>query len=173
MSSSRDEFLHHFLANETAIRRTILSLVPNLTDAEDILQQTAVALWESFDHYDRERDFRPWACQFARNRALRWIDARKRWNRLLDRSVVEQLEETRLELQPALDDRFGFLRECIDELPSDSRTIIRSYYFDRSPVDEIARLTGATSAAIYKSLQRIRAALQECIERKSRLPLTE
>jgi RNA polymerase sigma-70 factor (ECF subfamily) len=40
-------------------------LVPNLPDAEDIVQQTAVALWEKFDEYDPKLPFTPWACRFA------------------------------------------------------------------------------------------------------------
>jgi len=173
MSRSRDDFLRHFLANEGALRRTILALVPNLADADDILQQTAVALWEEFDRFDPSRDFRPWACQFARHRALRWIDRRKRWNRFLDRSLAERIEETRGTMAEGLDERLDLLGECVEELPSASREVVRHYYYDRRNIEEIARQHRKSPAAVYKILQRVRAALRECIERKQQARFLE
>ena len=36
--------------------------------AHDIVQQTAIALWEKFDAYDPAQPFTPWACRFALNK---------------------------------------------------------------------------------------------------------
>jgi RNA polymerase sigma-70 factor, ECF subfamily len=46
----------------------VAPLVPNVADAEDIVQQTAIALWEKFDAYDPAQPFTPWACRFALNK---------------------------------------------------------------------------------------------------------
>jgi RNA polymerase sigma-70 factor, ECF subfamily len=45
-----------------------VALVPNVADAEDIVQQAAIALWEKFDAYDPAQPFTPWACRFALNK---------------------------------------------------------------------------------------------------------
>ena len=52
--ASQQEFLRVFLANEREILRYVVALVPNLGDAQEIVQQTAVVLWEKFDEYDAE-----------------------------------------------------------------------------------------------------------------------
>ena len=51
-SASQQRFLSLFLRSEREIFRYVAALVPNVADAEDIVQQTALALWEKFDSYD-------------------------------------------------------------------------------------------------------------------------
>ncbi len=51
-AAAQQRFLSLFLRSEREIFRYVAVLVPNVTDAEDIVQQTALALWEKFDAYD-------------------------------------------------------------------------------------------------------------------------
>ena len=60
--SASQRFLSLFLRTEREIFRYVAALVPNVAGAEDIVQQTAVALWEKFDAYDPAQPFTPWAC---------------------------------------------------------------------------------------------------------------
>lgn len=57
-------------------------------------------------------------------------------------------------------------RDCLSRLPDDQRQLVRGYYFDDETIDALATRLGRGSDAIYKSLQRIRQALHQCIERK-------
>ncbi|MBC7911970.1 MAG: hypothetical protein H7Y30_15790, partial [Pyrinomonadaceae bacterium] len=45
-SAAQQRFLSLFLRSEREIFRYVAALVPNVADAEDIVQQTALALWE-------------------------------------------------------------------------------------------------------------------------------
>lgn len=87
--ASQQEFLRVFLANEREILRYVVALVPNLGDAQEIIQQTAVFLWEKFDEYDAERPFAPWACRFALNVTRQWMARRQRWKGLLNSGLAE------------------------------------------------------------------------------------
>src|SRR5439155_15875370 len=78
-NAAQQRFLSLFLRSEREIFRYVAALVPNLADAEDIVQQTAVALWEKFDSYDPNQPFTPWACRFALNKTKQWIERRQRW----------------------------------------------------------------------------------------------
>lgn len=71
--AAQQRFLSLFLRSEREIYRYVAALIPNVKDAEDIVQQTALALWEKFDAYDPARPFTPWACRFALNKARQWI----------------------------------------------------------------------------------------------------
>lgn len=51
---AQQQFLSLFLRSEREVFRYVSVLVPNVADAEDIVQQTALALWEKFDTYDPE-----------------------------------------------------------------------------------------------------------------------
>lgn len=61
-----------------------MGIRPHVADAEDIVQQTALALWEKFDAYDSSQAFTPWACRFALNKTKQWIERRQRWQALLE-----------------------------------------------------------------------------------------
>ena len=81
-TAAQQRFLSLFLRSEREIYRYVAALVPNPTDAQDIVQQTAVSLWEKFDAYDPALPFTPWACRFALNKTRQWVERRQRWQAL-------------------------------------------------------------------------------------------
>jgi len=163
-TAAQQRFLSLFLRSEREIFRYVAVLVPNVTDAEDIVQQAAMALWEKFDTYDPTRPFTPWACRFALNKARQWIEQRQRWKALLDHGLAEELAQRRQELQPEFERRLKRLEACLDKLPPGQRSLVEAYYYERTDIESLAGRTGKTAAAIYKMLQRIRQALQLCVE---------
>ena len=64
---TREQFMRLFLASERELLRYIMATIPRLSDAQDVLQETAVALWRKIDAYDPTVPFTPWACRFASN----------------------------------------------------------------------------------------------------------
>ena len=163
-SVAQQRFLSLFLRSEREIFRYVAALVPNVADAEDIVQQTAVALWEKFDAYDPTLPFTPWACRFALNKARQWIERRQRWQALLDHGLAEELAQRRQELQPEFERRLRHLEDCLGNLPPGQRSLVEAYYYARTGVESLAGRSGRTVAATYKMLQRIRQALQLCVE---------
>ena len=155
-----------FLQSERELLRYVMVLVPNVSDARDVVQETAVALWQAIEKYDPARPFIPWASRFALNEARHYLRTERRRKRLIEEDVAALLEARRAEIAPRLDARREYLVECLGRLPEDQRQMIRGYYFDEVPVESLAANLGRTTEAIYKALQRIRQALQACIERK-------
>ncbi len=163
-SAAQQQFLSLFLRSEREIFRYVAALVPNVTDAEDIVQQTAIALWEKFEAYDPAQPFTPWACRFALNKARQWIERRQRWQTLLAGGLAEELAQRREELRPDLELRLKHLEGCIGKLPEEQRSMVESYYYRRTGIEKVAESSGRTVEATYKALQRIRSALQMCVE---------
>jgi RNA polymerase sigma-70 factor, ECF subfamily len=166
---AQQRFLRHFLASEREVFRTVAAIVPNLEDARDVVQQVALALWERFADYDPARPFAPWACAFAVNLARQWLTRHQRWQAVLNAGLADELLRRREELLPEMDCRFRHLEKCMDKLPDEQRGLIEGYYQRRVSVDTLARETGRSQEAIYKMLQRLRAALRACIERSIQL----
>lgn len=162
--AAQQRFLSLFLRSEREIFRYVAVLVPNVTDAEDIVQQTALALWEKFGAYDPSQPFTPWACRFALNKARQWIERRQRWQTLLEHGLAEELAQRRQELQPEFERRLQHLDRCLGRLPPAQRSLVQAYYYERTDVDSLAERTGRTVGATYKMLQRIRRSLQICME---------
>src|ERR1041384_1401692 len=119
--AAQQRFLSLFLRSEREIFRYVAVLVPNAADAEDIVQQTALALWEKFDAYDPEQPFTPWACRFALNKTKQWIERRQA---LLEGGLVEELAQRREELRPEIETRLKHLERCLSKLPSEQRSMV-------------------------------------------------
>lgn len=170
-TAAQQRFLSLFLRSERELYRYVAALVPNVTDAEDIVQQTALALWEKFDAYDPGQPFTPWACRFALNKARQWIERHQRWQSLLDRGLLEELAQRREELQPEFERRLRHLEDCLGQLPREQRSVVEAYYYERLDVATLAGRSGRTVAATYKTLQRVRQTLQFCVERQIRAEL--
>jgi RNA polymerase sigma-70 factor (ECF subfamily) len=163
-TAAQQQFLSLFLRSEREVFRYVAALVPNVADAEDIVQQTALALWEKFDAYDRNQPFTPWACRFALNKAKQWIERRQRWQALVEGGLAEELAQRREELRPEMEARLKHLQSCLGKLPEEQRSIVEGYYYHRDGIEKLAERWGRTVAATYKMLQRIRQVLQVCIE---------
>lgn len=161
-----DDVLRLLLKSEREILRYIMAIVPQSGDAQEIFQETAVALWKQIDKYDPSKPFTPWACRFAANKAKEHLRSAGRWNGFLNDDVASMLLARREELTPDLDQRVVPLRDCLGELTENNRMLIQKYYFDQASVEEAASEVGRSVAATYKSLQRIRTALMECINGK-------
>ncbi len=166
---SHEQFMRLFLQSEREILRYVMAIVPNVADARDILQETALALWKAIDKYDPERPFIPWACRFALNEARMFLRTEGRRKRFIREDLAAMLEARRIEMALQLDARREHLREWFDQLPADQRNLVRGYYFDDETVPAIAERLSRTVEAVYKSLQRIRQALEACVGRKERL----
>jgi RNA polymerase sigma-70 factor (ECF subfamily) len=166
--AAHQRFLSLFLRSEREIFRYVAALVPNVADAEDIVQQTALSLWEKFDAYDPSQPFTPWACRFALNKTRQWIERRQRWQTLLERGLAEELAQRREELRPELELRLRHLEGCVGKLPQEQRAIVEGYYYRRDGIEKLAGDCGRTVAATYKTLQRIRQSLQQCLENASK-----
>ena len=163
-SPKQAQFLRLFLSSERELFRYVAALVPSAGDAQEIVQQVAVVLWEKFDQYDPQQPFTPWACRFALNKARQWIERRQRWQALLHGGLAEELAQRREELRPELEVRLKHLEGCIGKLTEDQRSLVEGYYYHRTGIEKVAESSGRTVEATYKALQRIRTALQMCIE---------
>lgn len=163
-SAAQQQFLSLFLRSEREIFRYVAVLVPDVADAEDIVQQTAIALWEKFDAYDPSLPFTPWACRFALNKARQWMERRQRWRVLLENGLAEELALRREELRPELEFRLKHLEGCLNKLPGEQRSLVEGYYYRRDSIENLAETSSRTVAATYKTLQRVRQTLQSCIE---------
>ena len=162
----QEDFLRLLLQSEREILRYVMAIVPHPQDAQEILQETAVALWSRIADYDPARPFVPWACRFAANKAKQHLRAQGRWAGFLDDDVASLLLSRREQLAPQLDRRVEPLRDCLEHLPAENRQLVRDYYFERTSIEDISQRVGRTTEALYKSLQRLRSALMNCIDGK-------
>lgn len=143
----------------------VMALVPDWHDAEEIVQETTIYLWEQFDDFRPGTNFAAWACKVANFRVL---DARKRRGREKVRFSSEFLEAIagRLAADP---ERWGErerrLAECVEKLSANHRQVLMLRYADGHSIEDVAARVGRTVSASYTLLSRIRQGLFECVTR--------
>jgi RNA polymerase sigma-70 factor (ECF subfamily) len=172
VQTANTELLVRLLSrHQEELFRYIFALLPNEEDARDVLQETSVALYRKFSEYDVEQPFLPWAFRFAYLEVLKQRERNQRGSRLFNPELIERLAREREQHEPVLQARVQALEHCLAQLPSSDRALIRQRYQDRTPTDEMARQSGASRRTLFRSLDRIRRLLYECINR--RLAVTE
>jgi RNA polymerase sigma-70 factor (ECF subfamily) len=157
------EFLRLYTRHQHRLLAYIYTLVPNRTDAEDLLQDTAVFLWEKFEKFEPGTDFVAWACRVA---FLKVSNHRKRFaraNLLFCDELLEAVAARGVELAPELDARRTALRECLKRLEERDRRMITARYETGGGAEQAADASGRTLQATYKALYRIRKALFDCV----------
>lgn len=164
-SDDEEAFLRLFMAEQRTLLRFILRYVPSVADARDVLQETLVTLWAKRAEFDATREFLPWACGIARFKVREFWRKRPRWEAFAHDDIMALLDQRREELGPELSLRLEKLRECVAKLPPEHRATLDRYYREDEPVETLALREGRSADAIYKTLQRIRHSLLECIER--------
>lgn len=152
---------------QPAVSAFITSVVRDFGDRDDVLQETAVAVIESFSSYNQERPFVAWAIGVARNRVGLYLRRRRRDRLAFDEETVACLAAAFVEVSPEQSRRLDYLQGCLESLEGRARRLVEfRYQVDLKPA-AIAERVGMTANSVAKALQRIREQLKECIERKS------
>ena len=160
------EFTELYSTHEQRLYGFVYSLVHRRNDADDIIQETMTQLWEHFAEYDRSRPFFPWASRFAYRQVL-MLRRRSSSRRLyLSEEVLDTLAQEYPETSEWEESRRRAVRICLTKLTQRQSELLRHRYESGHSLVEIAKQLSRPVNALYKSLQRIRANLVNCVERE-------
>ncbi len=160
------EYLGRVTRAQRSLYAFILTLVRQSADAEDVLQETNLVLWQKAAEFDATRDFMPWALRIAQLQAMAHLKRRKRVPLTFDEPLLAVLADEAITEAEELDTRRQALAGCLQKLPERQRELIASRYEPGGSVNELACRLGKTPKAVSEMLRRIRRALLECIERR-------
>lgn len=169
---SDPSFLHHadflrlYVEHEPSLRGFVRSLVPTLEDANDVMQEAAMALWKRFGSLDAPENFRRWAFGVARLEALEFLRKKSRDRHVFGEDLLAQLADDAEEMADQFVEERKALDVCLQKLPSDQRSLVEAAYAPGVRMDELATRIGRTAMAVYKSLHRIRMMLTDCTKRE-------
>jgi RNA polymerase sigma-70 factor (ECF subfamily) len=153
---------------QPAVAAFVTSVVRDFRDRDDVLQDIAVAVVDSFESYDPQKPFVAWAIGVARNQVGLYMRRRRRDRLVFNDETVACLAVAFSEVAPEQPRQLDFLRDCLQSLEERARRLCDLRYRDDLKPAAISELLGQSANAVAKSLQRIRDLLRDCIERKSR-----
>jgi RNA polymerase sigma-70 factor (ECF subfamily) len=140
----------------------ILSMVWNPADADEVLQETNLVLWQKADEFDASRPFGPWAMRFAQLQSLAWLKRHRQRPVMLDADLGKLLADEAAE-ETLFDRRRIALAKCLQKLSQRQRELVMRRYEPEASVNAMAAAAGITPKAISDRLRRIRASLLNCI----------
>ena len=153
-----------------AVSAFVASLVRDFQARDDVLQDVAAAVIESFAGYDRTRPFVPWTLGIARNMVRLYFRRQAHERIVFDSEAVDALAAAFADASADPDRSLDRLGECVGELDQKSRELCRlRYELDLKPA-AIGQAVSMGANTVAKTLQRIRERLRECVERKARGP---
>lgn len=164
MKTSDDYFLRLFLRHQEDLRAFLGSVVRDRAAAEDLFQETALVLWQSFAQYDPARPFGAWARGIAVKKVLQGREKSRRLPLAFSPQALQAVVDAYDRTEDLAPDSAA-LRDCISKLPPRSQSLLALRYERSLKLGEIAKEVGSTLDAVHKLLSRIRENLQECLQR--------
>lgn len=158
-----------FIAQVTGIQRKlhafIQSLVGNTADADDVLQETNLVLWQKSAEFQPGTNFEAWAFRIAHFQVLALRKRKQRSKLHFNEELVELIAaEAAEEFGDGFDSRRHALASCLEKLKPDQRKLIATRYEPGACVNAIAKAQGRSAKAVSEALRRIRKTLMTCIE---------
>lgn len=159
------EFLTLMLPHQQSIRNFIYSIHPEAGDLDDIMQDTAMSLWEKFDTFDNTREFLPWAMRLAYFEVLRFRKKRSRDRLVFSDELVELLAGEAPQAEIAEPVRLA-LDSCLCRLDSRSRAVIEARYGQGTSITDLAAARNESVHRLYRILEKVRGMLVTCVRRQ-------
>jgi RNA polymerase sigma-70 factor (ECF subfamily) len=169
LQDKRDPVLFATLLRESRSRvfGYLLALAQNLSDAEDLYQQTALVLWEKFGQYELGSEFGTWAISVAHFKATNFMRRQSRRRTIFNDAVLARLVETQASIRDTeVSARSEALKRCLETLSSNHRRLLMLRYHGEHSMEQIAKQESRSVAALYVALSRIRKSLLSCIEQR-------
>ncbi len=166
MQRDTEEFIELLTGAQSAVFGYIMSICHDHARAQDILQETNITLWRKAEDFEAGTNFTAWACRTAYFHVLNSRRKQSREQLVFEEDVLDFLAERQEERTLDSHDRISALRGCLKKLPQDQRQLVDRRYEPGASVQAIAENDGKSEGAVSQALYRIRAALQQCVEKQ-------
>ena len=157
-----------FVQHVEVIKGFVYGLLPDRFGADDVVQETFLAVTKMAHRFELGTNFPKWACSVARFKVMESHHWGKRM-RPLDHEVLEALM-----VSPAAykeDPRRDHLAVCFEKLPASVQKVMRLRYGGDHKPGAIAGLVNLAAETVYSMLSRARSELRECIRMQNEEPL--
>ena len=130
------------------------SYLHNMSDSEDILQETLIKYLKTQPELDSPEHEKAWLLRVASNLSKNRLD----YNRLRD---TDELEETLVSQER---EDLSFLWEAVKQLPDANREVIHLFYYEGYPTAQIAKILNRRESTVRSDLRRGRKRLKKILK---------
>lgn len=156
---------------QAMVFNTVLSIVQNNEDAEDITQDVFIEVYEKLESFRKDAQLTTWVYRIAVNKALDWQKRKKRQKHggLLKRifSMREEEEPVSFEHPGATLDnkeKASALFKALKQLPEKQQVAFTLHKIEGLPYNEVAAIMETTVNAVESLMVRAKSGLQKILE---------
>lgn len=137
-----------------SILRYAYMYLHNMSDAEEILQDTLVQFLKTAPEFESDDHEKAWLLRVAGNLSKNRIEynRRRETDELNDELIAEERED------------LSFVWEAVKQLPEKYREVIHLFYHEGYQTTQIAKILGRNDSTIRSDLKRGRAKLKEVLK---------
>ena len=136
------------------ILRMAYSYLHNMSDAEDILQDTLIQFIKNDPAFDSSEHEKAWLLRVAANLSKNKIQYNK----------LRETDELAEELTGEEQDDLAFVWDAVKELPENYREVVHLFYQEGYATKEIAEILGKNESTVRSDLRRGREKLKEILK---------
>ncbi len=160
--STHEQFIQDTIACQGSLYAFILSLTADTDWADEVLQETNLALLRKESDFEPGSNFKAWACSVAFYQVLSSRKSRQRNRLVFDDNLLTTLSQEGQQHTQDHEARRQALRQCLQSLSSSQSQLLQRRYRGDS-VTNIAAEVGRSVGAISQTLYRARQVLKDCI----------
>jgi RNA polymerase sigma factor (sigma-70 family) len=131
-------------------------------EAEEAAQDAFVKAYKSLGAFQHSSSFKTWFFRIVYNTSISRLRTRKNIEVKIDDVKISDAEMHSTESAVALlnaEDRKRFLLAGLENLEPEERAILKMYYYDENPIEDISTIIGLTVSNVKVKLHRSRKRL--------------
>jgi RNA polymerase sigma-70 factor (ECF subfamily) len=160
-----EQFFRLLMMSQNRIHAFLFMMVHNESDAEDLLQETAAAMWQRFDDFQRDKSFITWGLAIAHNKAVNFIKRNAKTKVHLNDDIYRRIASIEMEDEKDNTERAEALRNCLKKMKETDQQLLLMRYENNIPTKKIAELFGRSQNGIYQTMARLHNLLYGCIRK--------
>jgi len=143
----------------------IRRVVKNHDQANDILQNVFVKVWQFLGDFNRDSSLYTWLYRIARNETLNFLQSEKRSSTVdLDDEMLEIKAGHALLDQHTPEQISELLMQAVETLPEKQALVFQLKYFEDLPYHEIAAQLGTSEGALKASYHHATGKIRKFLE---------
>jgi RNA polymerase sigma-70 factor (ECF subfamily) len=159
------QFFRLYVTHQRSVYAFIMANARNFNDANDIMQETAMIMWQKFDDLDKkEEKFLAWGILIARNQLYKYFARVKKTRLVFDEDLLRAIENQCMSKLESYPDHIYALQKCLSRLSEPHRQLLMMKFGQQLTIQTISEKLQRTVSAVYKTIARIHLALQQCIQ---------
>jgi RNA polymerase sigma-70 factor (ECF subfamily) len=154
-AGDQDAFARLVDRESPRLLRFALGMLGSLEEAEDVVQESFISLWENAERWRPEARLGTWLHAVCYNRA---VDRIRRRRDFVDDSVLGEIADADETAEQGLvrAETVSSVREAVERLPHRQRTAILLFHFQDLSQKEAADILGVSESAFESLLARAR-----------------